>query len=155
SPKGGMLSRIVEKAQISEENILFIDDNPSNLAEVKFSCPKLHVAAPEFLPELLAHQAFVGKDDASHSRLQQYKVLERKDVERQSFSSSQDFLKQSGIVVKVIKDLAPLTERLHELIERTNQLNFTKRRIDKPELERLISEDRYNTFAVTVKDNYG
>lgn len=70
-----MLSDICLRAK----NVLFIDDNISNLEEAKYYNPELNVALPDFIPNILKHPSSQGKYDIEHSRLNQYKLLEKKE----------------------------------------------------------------------------
>jgi FkbH-like protein len=45
-PKGRAVARMIEDAALRAENVLFVDDNPSNLAEVKFFNPGIMAARP-------------------------------------------------------------------------------------------------------------
>ncbi|MBW9171003.1 HAD-IIIC family phosphatase [Clostridium estertheticum] len=155
SPKGEMVVQIIKDAQLRAENILFIDDNHMNLEEVKFYNPKINVMHIDEISDILSFQAFKGKDDKSHSRLKQYKILEVKTIESTKYSSNIEFLMDSNIKVEIIKDFTANIDRIYELIHRTNQLNFTKQRISKAELEELINDSDIQKGLVKVSDNYG
>lgn len=155
NPKGEMVVQIIEDAQLRAENVLFIDDNHMNLKEVKFYNPKINVIHIDDIADILSFQAFKGKDDKSHSRLKQYKILEIKTKESTKYSSNTEFLMDSNIKVEIIKDCTSNIDRIYELIHRTNQLNFTKQRISKTELEELINDSEIQKGLVKVSDNYG
>ena len=162
-PKGAMIRSIVEASQLRPETILFIDDNPSNLNEALHVNPGLQIAGPECLEDLLADARFQGKDDRQLSRLEQYRVLDKKHLDRGQFGEgSREFLRQSEIQISFHHDVLEQFERVHELINRTNQLNFTKQRL--PE-DRVAARDilarelarNINTIAAYIKvsDKYG
>ena len=46
-------------------------------------------------------------------------------------------------------------DRVAELVARTNQLNYTKRRDSKSDLEKLINDDRYKCALIYVRDKFG
>ncbi len=155
SPKGAMIKTILAKAALRDVNALFLDDNHINLKEASFYCPGLHVQFPEFISEIASHSALVGKDDASHSRLKQYRILEEKDEDRKSFENNEEFLRHSDIRVEFIEDLDGHVERISELIQRTNQLNYTKQRISSAEVAELVHAPGYKIGAIRVLDAYG
>ncbi|NOU62206.1 hypothetical protein [Marinifilum caeruleilacunae] len=155
NPKGNNVNRIITSAQLRPANVLFLDDNHLNLAEVEFYNKGIHTHEPDFIPEIKSHHAFTGKDDGELSRLKQYKILEEKEKEKEHFSDNLQFLESSDIHLAILDDLNPLSDRLHELINRTNQINYTKKRIDKNELAILLSKQEYECKAVKVKDRFG
>ncbi len=127
-PKGEMIAQTIEEMNLRPVNVLFIDDNPQNLEEAKFFNPGLQVAHPDVLPELLGWPALKGKDDGGLSRWHQYRQLEQKVIDQGEFTagSNEDFLRQCDIRIRLEHDCASRFDRLLEMIERTNQLNFTK-----------------------------
>jgi FkbH-like protein len=161
-PKGGRIAAIVEAAQLRPETVLFIDDRPANLAEAAHYVPGLQTENHLFIPALLADPRLTGKDDSGLTRLGQYKVLEqRRNAAKTAGDDNLAFLRASGIRVTIDYDVEANLDRAIELINRTNQLNFTKRRLpEEPDAARralLVWLGRFNVFAglVRVSDNYG
>lgn len=154
-PKGELVHNIIKKCQLRPPNVLFIDDNQFNLEEVKFYSKGINVRRPNFLDEILKHKAFIGEEDHSNSRLMYYKTLERKDVDKQYYSDNYEFLQQSNIKVELICKLDSLVDRIFELVTRTNQLNFTKKRISKEEIISLINNKNYEYKCISANDKYG
>jgi len=161
NPKGAAVAGLIEAAALRAENVLFIDDNPSNLEEVKFYNPGIMTAAPEeILESLLDHPSCAGKPDPELSRLKQYQNLQRKFEERSVTTlSNEEFLRASGIRVEIDYDVDANFDRVVELINRTNQLNYTKKRLETPEaLEEFrtqLSSFGYYAGCVRAVDRYG
>jgi FkbH-like protein len=155
SPKGELVKSIIQKAQFRPCNVLFIDDNNINIEEVKFYNKDIQVATPDFIKLMLDNPFFKGKPDKELSRLKDYKLLEEKDVLKQGFSSNDEFLQQSEIAISIISDLNKEVDRVFELIERTNQLNYTKNRLTLDETRDLIFYSDNTNFCVHAKDKYG
>lgn len=161
SPKGQAIAKIIEDMGLRAENVLFVDDNALNLQEALYFNEGLMVwecVGP--MTDFLDYPEFTGKDDSGHSRLAQYRMMEAKRAEQsQSGLSNMDFLRQSGIKVRLITDLEDRMDRVVELLNRTNQLNFTKKRIqseaDRAELERLLRVPGIHAGLVEVQDRYG
>ena len=153
--KGEMIKWILEKTQLRDENTLFIDDNHLNLAEAKFYNPKINTVEPEFIDKILTQESFLGKDDKENSRLKQYKLLEKKEENKKFFSSDTEFLVNSNIKVEMIKNTKNYFDRIFELIERTNQLNYTKKRISEDELRNHLNKPNFENACIQVKDKYG
>ncbi|MDN3711835.1 hypothetical protein QWZ10_08365 [Paracoccus cavernae] len=101
-----------------------------------------------------------GKADKEHSRLQQYKVMEQKRHERENSGlSNTDFLRQSGIKIKIITDVENHMDRVLEILNRTNQLNFTKERAnteaERKALDQLLAVSGMHAGLIHVQDRYG
>jgi len=153
-PKGLQIKMIIENAQLRNVNVLFIDDNHLNLEEVKFYNKGINVSPPEIISGLLSNDFFLGKDDSKLTRLKQYKLLEKKNISRSS-STNEEFLKSSNIQIELISDLPQIRDRIEELINRTNQLNFTKKRLTQSEIDQLLAEKSRRQGAIRVVDRFG
>ena len=153
--KGPQLKDKLDKMALRPVNVLFIDDNPSNLGEAKHYLPDIQVAGPEVIDDLIEQVSSLEKKDLQHKRLKQYKILEEKDTASKSFSSSEDFLYSSQIQVEIKRDCLEKIQRIHELLLRSNQLNYTKKRIGFEELEAILKDKTYDCGYVTVKDRFG
>ena len=133
APKGESVKTLIGNLQLQPANVLFIDDNHANRHEVSYYNPQIMVADPEqegFLADL---RELVAVCEGS-SRLEHYRVIERKSQARRSFPSNAAFLRDSGITLCILRNPADLTfkERIVELVNRANQLNFTKSRFPTP-----------------------
>ena len=154
--KGNRVKNIITKMQLREENVIFIDDNPMNIEEVKFYCPNIMTADQTEIQDMMNELYTVNAYDFEHTRLQQYKILEMKDeIKTEKFSSNEDFLKNSEIKIAINGDCDKNIDRIFELLKRTNQLNFTKKRLDLENLTADIKNPNYTSKYITVKDKYG
>lgn len=152
--KGLRIKQLLNNINIREENALFIDDNPSNLAEAKSYNPHINVSSPDVIDFLIKNSLHIGKDDKSLSRLQQYKELEHKHYEQTKYKDVDSFLRNSNICISIDYDCIKVFDRLHELITRTNQLNYTKKRWDLNTLKHYLESPIYKNGYVTCKDKY-
>lgn len=159
--KGGSIAAILEQANLRQDNVLFIDDNPINIEEIRFLFPKMMVAFPQdVLPVLLDIDEAKGKDDRRHSRLKQYKQLEIKTADQtQSSLSNEDFLRQCDIKLRFEFNMEQHFDRIIELINRSNQLNFTKIRLESDgaiaEFKKLLERHDVFSAAIFARDRYG
>ncbi|MDX1756596.1 MAG: HAD-IIIC family phosphatase [Marinobacter sp.] len=155
APKGEMIRDILTGMNLRAENTLFLDDRAANLEEAKFHNPGLMVGLPEQIETLFQHEHARGKDDSSLSRLKQYRQLETKwQAQTESSLTNEAFLRQSDIRIEVCD--TPLThlDRIAELVERTNQLNFTKVRLDQQQLRMQLQQPGVQAAAIRVVDRY-
>ena len=161
-PKGPRLAAMVDAVQLRAPSILFIDDNPMNLAEAKHCVPGLQVADENIIPHMLADRRFAGKPDPEMKRLAQYRLLQRKQTDAAATGGdTSEFLRGSNIRVTIEHDLGLHIDRAIELINRTNQLNFTKTRIKgepaeaAEHLRALLAQHPVQAGILHVRDNYG
>lgn len=153
--KGKQIKEIIEQCNLRPINVLFIDDNVHNLEEAKYFCPELNVEEPKFIETLLQSPYLIGNDDLEHERLKQFKVLERKNQERKKYDTDERFLYESEICVNIKGDCLQHTDRILDLVNRSNQLNYTKVRLTRNELIHLLNDNDVYTYYVTVQDKYG
>ena len=162
SPKGQRLKATIEAIGLRPATVLFIDDNWQNLYQAADLIPGLNVAEPSIIPSLGSHPQLATKDDRELTRLKQYRNAQAKRDSVGSFGGNQtDFLRQSDIRVYFEYNVEKHIDRVIELINRTNQLNFTKERLpEDPEEAKgaLLSFLRHNGTTpglVRVVDRYG
>lgn len=151
--KGHRIKQIIDNMALRSSNVLFIDDNVSNLNEAAFYNKDLQIATPEIMPQLIDFYSNCEKKDLKHNRLNQYKVLESKRFESLQFESNEDFLRSCNITLQIHSNCIDHIDRLHELVLRTNQLNFTKKR---PTLDEFRDDLKcLKCGYITVQDRFG
>lgn len=155
TPKGQRVRDLIKTMSLRADNVLFIDDEISNLEEAKHYSPGIMVADPTIISALSEFVDSLEKKDRKHTRLEQYKLLEKKESEQKKYDSNEDFLFASNIQVQTIEDCEPEMERIHDLILRTNQLNYTKKRISIEELNALFGNKEAACGYVKVNDKFG
>ena len=159
-PKGRPIAELIEVLQLRPVNVVFVDDNPSVLAEVAFACPGIQcVDSPAALAAQLDGPHLGGIPGTGAARLDQYKQLAAKQSERQLHRGDDlEFLRQSEIRIEIDHDVEPHLERVVELINRSNQLNFTKQRItneaDRRSFEQSLGAFGYRAGVVRAWDKY-
>lgn len=160
-PKAQNIKFIIDSMQLRAIDVVFIDDNHHNRAEVSNLLPELFVAHPDvILPCINISSSFEGDADIQLTRLAHYKLLESKLDDR--FSSQKnnvDFLRSSEIEIYFDYDYCSNLSRIYELIERTNQLNFTKVRLldEKAKLSfvKKLEHFQHSCAVIFCRDKYG
>lgn len=159
NPKSVNVKKIVTDLHFREQNVLFIDDNPFELDEVKSSLKDITVCQAEDYEELedILKNCKKSSTTEVNQRNQMYRteVLRIQKQEEMQLSTS-EFLKTCNIRIHIklaeVEDLC----RMGELIERTNQINSTGIRYTEDEIKEMIaSKDLYDVFVAEVEDNYG
>ena len=155
NPKGQQVKQIIEECKLRPVNVLFIDDNPHNLGEAKSILPELNILDANKVSGLLNSKFLQGNNDKELKRLKQFKVLEEKTVAQEASSSNEEFLFNSNIEVEICQNCKKEKERIFDLINKSNQLNYTKIRLTAKELDELLKNKQYKNYYIKVKDKYG
>ncbi len=160
-PKGEAVRQLIADMQLRPANVLLIDDNEINLNEVKALLPEIHTvnaATPE-ADALLANILEENKG-STHSRRDEYRRLQQRVGERAAHGgSNEDFLRACDIRITLVKeqDNIVFRQRIMDLVNRSNQLNFTQSRIEDADAFFELLQDRHHhySFSVFVRDKYG
>ena len=158
--KGGSIAALIEALQLRPANVVFIDDNPSVLAEAAFTCPGLVcLESPSQLAAQLESEHLRGSADPELTRLAQYQLLaDRHDQLQRSGLNNVDFLRQSAIRIEIDYSVEPHLDRVIELVNRANQLNYTKVRIETEQARQTFLADLkafgFNAGIVRLWDQY-
>lgn len=146
--KGERIKETLRLANLRAENTLFIDDNTINLNEAKFYLPQITVAEASDIDDIIKNLYFVNSFDPERTRLQNYKLLEKKVIAKSLENyDNEEFLRKSHIKI-CIKDLTDsVLPRIKELIKRTHQLNYTKSQNE--------INPSYDNKYIVVQDDFG
>jgi FkbH-like protein len=156
-PKSRSLADIANLLNIGIDAVAFVDDQVFEREEVKSSLPAVTVLdaadykSIEAMPELLAPATAESRNRRAMYRQQEHRQTALKQYE----GDYKKFLKDSRMEIK----LAPLDQdnlqRVYELAQRTNQLNFSGNRYEQAQLAQLAKSDDVETFVVECSDRFG
>lgn len=155
TPKGERIHSLINDMGLRPVNCLFLDDNVVNLREAEFYNKGLMVAEPSRIDTLIEFCKKTPLSDVNHKRLKQYRVLEDKQRAKKEAGDNHLFLYSSKTIVEIYHDCAAVSDRLFELVNRTNQLNFTKFRCTREEFDSLLCDKEIDSGYVKVMDNFG
>lgn len=158
NPKSESIRQIAQELNIGLDTFAFIDDQPFERDEVRFSVPTVRTFDPEELPQLLEdedfHPRFLTEDTARRRQLYQADIARQK--EEKTFSGANDaFLATLGMKLEIAPAEAEDLRRVEELTLRTNQLNTTGRTYDYDELEQLRKSPDHRLLVAELTDRYG
>jgi FkbH-like protein len=156
-PKSEGIKAIAEQLNIGRDTLLFIDDSEFELQQVKSVCPDVQVVnAREYrtLPEMKEFQ--VPMTEESKNRRQMYQLETKRQNIAASFGDDYiAFLKDCNIQLNI----GPMTEenlqRVHELTQRTNQMNFSGNRYERDTLRTIIGTPFLDTYVLDCEDRFG
>ncbi len=157
SPKSRALKHIAQSLNIGLNTLLFIDDQPFERQEVRKHAPEVTVvdaAAYRELPDRPECQAPVTAESARRRLM--YQEQQQRHAILEAFDGPYfDFLKECKINV-FIRPMRPENlERVHELTQRTNQMNFSGNRYDHSRLRQLLKADHLDTYVIQCEDTFG
>ena len=155
TPKGQRVKSTLLSMGLRDENTIFVDDQIENCKEVLFYNPRIKTSnvIEDFFTQVLTFFSNKTKKDAKHLKLKQYRELEKRETNRVTFKSNQDFLFDSKIELMIHKKDKNDIDRIFEMIHKTNQLNFTKLRLSREELKDDFKNSS-NWGTIFVKDKY-
>jgi FkbH-like protein len=156
-PKSGGIATIASQLNIGIDTLLFVDDSEFELQQVKAVYPDVRVlGADRYLEIADMDVCRVPVTPESRERRKMYQVeSQRKDIAVNFGDDYMAFLRHCNIRLKVY----PMTEedlsRVHELTQRTNQMNFSGNRYEKSVLERILFVPYLDTYVLDVEDRFG
>ena len=157
-PKSGSVAAIAAALDLGLDSLVFIDDQPFERAEVSATYPQVRTLTHTEVEDLLGHPWFdhpATPEAARRRSLYQIEAARGRAAEA-SGGDYQAFLRASALSLDVRPlDAADVT-RVHELSQRTNQLNFTGAKFTRPEVEAMAAGDpRHLRLTLRCADAWG
>jgi FkbH-like protein len=156
-PKSRGVTRVAQLLSIGVDSLAFVDDQPFEREEVRSALPQVAVVdASEALGIPTRAECQVPVTEESRQRRSMYRQEEERELIRESFQEDYStFLRECDIEL----NLSPLTtenaERVYELAQRTNQMNFSGARYSRSSLEDLRRSDNHDTYVIRCSDRFG
>lgn len=158
NPKSGSLQALAATLDLGLDSFVFIDDQPFERAEVTAAHPQIRAVPHTEVAALMNHPWFdLPVTPESRGRRAMYQAEARRT---QAYTGSGadylDFLRRSGMRI----DLRPLdaadAERVYELSQRSNQLNFNGTKLSRDAVGALMA-GQGGDLALTVRcaDSFG
>ncbi len=157
TPKSENIKNIAKQLNIGLDTFAFIDDNPFELEEVSSTLPTVTCIGIKDINRLLTDPIFEGSQtsDAKNRRHFYKDALQRDDIKSSFGGDYIDFLASCQIKLNIRPCEDEDMERVEELVQRTNQLNFSGRKYKKEEVQALIKDNKYKKFVLRCADKYG
>jgi FkbH-like protein len=156
-PKSANVRRIAEELNVGVDTVAFVDDMEFERAEVRAALPDVRTypaAAFAGLPSLEAFTVPVTGESRQRRRLY-HEESRRREEFRGSDADYDAFLASCNIRLH----LGPLTadnrERVFELVQRTNQLNFSGNRYSRESLDELTRAPGLLPVVMRCEDRFG
>jgi len=160
--KARNIVELVSELNLGLESVVFIDDNPAERARVSEALPEVFVPDwPKnklfYARTLLSMRCFDGpaltREDRTRSSM--YASERERVSSRQEFPSLDDWL----VTLETQVRIEPLNEanlqRASQLLNKTNQMNLTTRRMSQEELRNWSMSNGNRLWTFRVSDRFG
>ncbi|MQF67152.1 HAD-IIIC family phosphatase [SAR202 cluster bacterium AD-802-F09_MRT_200m] len=164
-PKSDSIGRILGEWNIGADSVVFVDDSPMELAEVKSAHPDVEClqfptdrdqavySLLEQLGDLFAKDRVSEEDSIRLASVRQGSTL--REAAEKTGGISDEFLENSEGKVSVSFCKEPLDPRGLELVNKTNQFNLNGRRIREGEWSSNMKKAESFLLLVAYEDKYG
>lgn len=153
---------LISELNLGLQSAVFIDDNPAERARVREALSEVLVPEwPEdsmlYVSTLLGLRCFdapsVSKEDSERTSM--YANEQQRNELRKSLSSLDDWLKSLEIKIKIEKLNEVNLQRTTQLLNKTNQMNLTTRRMTENELVEWANTKGNKLWTFRVSDKFG
>jgi len=160
--KARNIADLASELNLGLQSVVFIDDNPVERARVREALPEVFV--PEWPEDKLLYASAFGKlrcfdapavsrEDLERTRL--YAEERKRDNLQKQVGSIEEWLKSLEIKVRAER-LGPANlARATQLLNKTNQLNLSTRRLNEAELTTWAAGPNRGLWVVSVSDRFG
>jgi FkbH-like protein len=163
SRKPESVRRILKTWNISADSVVFVDDSPIEVAEVKAAFPEMEcIVFPKSdyqgLWNLLKHlrdlfgKAILTEEDGLRLRSIRDAVTWQ---DAEPAESTDEFLKRAESSIVFESVLTNRNSRAFELVNKTNQFNLNGKRFSESEWQKLLNDPAAFVLAVSYKDKFG
>lgn len=160
--KAANIVELAAELNLGLQSAVFIDDNPVERARVREALPEVQVPDwPDdktlFASRLLEldcfDSAYATVEDASRSQF--YADEKQRGLYRKTVNSAEEWLLslQTEATVEELSDVNRV--RVIQLLNKTNQMNLTTRRVSEQELEDWLQQHNRKLWAFRVMDKFG
>ncbi|MEJ2608840.1 MAG: HAD-IIIC family phosphatase [Candidatus Thiodiazotropha sp.] len=155
--KGLYIQELINEFNVGADTFAFIDDSPFERDEVKALNPKVRVYDAVIYNQILSLPEFTPKvSTESHLRRQQYLYEKTRQNALSTFDGDYlSFLASCKISINISPASIERIERIQELVQRTNQLNFSGNRYQREQIQEIIVDPKKHSFVIDCNDKYG
>jgi len=164
-PKSESVGRILKAWNVGADSVVFVDDSPTELAEVKQAYPAIEcIPFPQAdaagiyellrrLRDLFGKSAIREEDAIRLASLRQAEAMPR--GEEVPESAREKFLEHAEAELTIAFAKETLDPRALELVNKTNQFNLNGKRHTQTSLQCYVRDPHAFLMVVSYKDKYG
>lgn len=152
---------ISNEINIGTDSMVFIDDNPVERDIVKNNISDISIielTKPENYLNILDKSNFfeltiLSNDDKSRNEF--YKANIQRNLDSANFEDYNSYLKSLNMKCEIETVNEKNILRVTQLINKTNQFNFTTKRYTESEIRLILNSEYYFTLSIRLKDKFG
>jgi FkbH-like protein len=156
-PKSRGIQRIAAGLNIGIDSLLFVDDSRFEREEVSSVCPEVMMLDALEYPDILSRKdCQLPVTEESRKRRLFYRDTERRESAQRDFHGKYiTFLKECNLRLTIRPMTDKNLERVHELTQRTNQMNFSGNRYSREQLRNFLGMPEIETYVLDCEDRFG
>lgn len=156
-PKSEAIREIARQLNIGLDSILFVDDSEFELRQVSAALPEVRTMdARKYADIVDIDECDVPVTVESRERRKMYRVETQRQAIAGNFAQDYTaFLRYCDIRLHIRPMIEENLERVHELTQRTNQMNFSGHRYERSVLNQILSNPHLDTYVLEVEDRFG
>lgn len=159
APKAEAIRRIAENLRIGTDALLFVDDNPGELAAVASEVEEIHtlyagptaedsVAALTWYPRLFRWR----EDEADTLRAHDLGTSREREKLAAAIPDKAAYMRSLAVRLRFSRNVGQELDRLASLSIKTNQFNLSMRRYSLADVARFASEPESSAIAIRLSD---
>ncbi|MEV0641220.1 HAD-IIIC family phosphatase [Streptomyces sp. NPDC050619] len=161
-PKHDNLTELATDLNLGVDSFVFVDDSPFETGLIRHELPEVAVVQVDTEPALHVERLLedgwfdvVQVTEEDRARPAKYRdELARNDF-LQSFDSLRDYLRELKVWVWLAPVEAAQAPRISQMTLRTNQFNLTTRRLQEPDVTRLLDDPDATVLGIRSGDRFG
>lgn len=156
-PKSQSIARVAQLLNIGVESLAFVDDQPFEREEVRSALPMITVVDAADAGAILSRpECQVPITEESQQRRVMYQQEKERKLVQESFEGEYTkFLQECKVELSLTKLTSENLERVYELAQRTNQMNFSGSRYPREQLTEIRQSEDHDTFVIRCADRFG
>mgnify|MGYP001791385811 CR=1 FL=1 len=156
-PKSKSVREIALDLNVNVNTMLFVDDSVFERNEVQAVLPQVKVLdALEYQSILSMPEMDVPITTESKKRKSFYQNEVKRKQQSVSYEGDYfEFLKSCNIKLEILPFDTKNMERVYELTQRTNQMNFSGNRYEKDDILKITTNQNLSCYILKCKDNFG
>jgi FkbH-like protein len=158
-PKSANLRSMAAELSLGEDSIVFLDDNPVEIAEVRANCPSIIAVGVDFLspdgsdPHHLWPLDVAVSTAEDRKRTAFYKENARRSELKRGAGDYARFIEELQLDIRIAEPREDELKRLQQLTERTNQFNING--VWRTAAEFAAARGDVLVRAISVADRFG
>ena len=156
-PKGAAVAAVITDFNVGSDTVVFVDDQPFEREQVRQTVPGVRTIDATDIGDLLSLDIMSPEQSHESGRRREFYLNQktRRTAETGHSGDYEEFLRDCKIRLGISTRGAAKADRVHELVQRTNQMNFSGSRYTRDEIDQILYDERFDHFVVTSADKFG